>query len=131
MSVSGSSAASPSRAVSRLRNSMAPSESSPASISGASADTLGSSSAATSRTIETFTGTQLATVVGASPAVCALRSFVSSPMPPTSAVTKGDCSTRDPDATGCGAVYSHRVTSINPYLRPAAPSGVGDAVSSR
>ena len=51
MSVSGSSAASPSRAVSRLRNSVAPSESSPASISGASADTLGSSSAATSRTV--------------------------------------------------------------------------------
>ena len=50
MSVSGSSAASPSRAVSRLRNSTAPSESRPASISGASADTLGSSSAATSRT---------------------------------------------------------------------------------
>ena len=50
MSVSGSSAASPSRAASRLRSSTAPSESSPASISGASADTLGSSSADTSRT---------------------------------------------------------------------------------
>ena len=48
-SVSGSSAASPSRAVSRLRSSTAPRESSPASISGASADALGSSSAATSR----------------------------------------------------------------------------------
>ena len=50
MSVSGSSIASPSRAVSRLRNSTAPRESSPASMSGASIDTSGSSSAVTSRT---------------------------------------------------------------------------------
>ena len=46
-SVSGSSVSLPSRDVSRLRNSTTPSESSPASISGASADTPGSSSSAT------------------------------------------------------------------------------------
>ena len=42
----------PSRGVSLLRNSTAPSESSPASMSGASADTLGSSSVTASRTAD-------------------------------------------------------------------------------
>ena len=70
MSVSGSSTASPSRAVSRLRNSTAPSESSPASISGASADTLGRSSDATSLTIAvTSTVHGLGCVVDAAAAV--------------------------------------------------------------
>ena len=48
--VSPNSTASPSCAASRLRNSTAPSESRPASINGASADTPGTSSLATART---------------------------------------------------------------------------------
>ena len=50
ISVSGRSVPSPRRAASRLRTSTAPSESSPASISGASASTPGSNSCTTSRT---------------------------------------------------------------------------------
>ena len=48
MRVSGSSADSPRRPANRLRNSTAPSESSPASMSAASAETSGNSSATTS-----------------------------------------------------------------------------------
>ena len=63
-SVAGSSTASPRRSASRLRSSTAPSESSPTSINGASADTEPISSDATSRTITAISSPQLALVTG-------------------------------------------------------------------
>ena len=108
MRVSGSSTASPSRAVSRLRNSTAPSESSPASISGASADTLGRSSDATSLTVaDVCTVVLLFTAITGAWEACAVRSPASAlKLPSSTVVCNGAGSSLGAVAVGGPDTYS-------------------------
>ena len=111
-----------------------PSESSPASISGASADTFGISSSATSRTIAVVcTGTLPDTTIGEGAAACFVGSGASSPMAPVSTcfIVTGACSRLGVEAAARGAAISAPASSLKPYLLFAVPSGVGDPVSSR
>ena len=51
--------------------------------------------------------------------------------PPEPASAKVTCSRRPSPGSSRLPCASHSVTSFNPYLRSATPSGVGDALSSR
>ena len=133
MSVSGSSSVPPSRAANRLRSSIAPSESRPASISGTSADTLGSSSAATSPTIN-VTSTALlldpAVTTGAAVGI-AIVCCASNILWGATGVVTGDgrlCSMLGLGAAGCSAGRATSDSSSRPYLNVDAMNSLCDGV---
>ena len=103
-------------------------------------DTLGISSDATSctaaeaSTTDECTGTLSPAIISPGAAVAMLpRWSVSSPIAVSPTGLNGACGTLNVDTAARGGGNAHllRVTSMRPYSRPAEPSGVGDAVSSK
>ena len=126
MRVSGNSATSPSRAVSRFRNSTAPSESSPASISGTSAETFVSSSAAISRTatVVVIPASLRAGGLEDRNAACVLRllpNFASNALADAAFIATGEATdSRMAGDAGARGMYSIRNRSWYSYILPAA-----------